>query len=161
MRRIALVAPAAAALAVACASSNAAPTTSEEAKPARLASAGVAYGDCKEARIRAAAKPDLDVDRVPSPVAMKPRPFVGFPRSALRRDGSATIKVDVVVDTLGRARMSTFRVVDVSHPWFEKNIRTVLPKWSFSPATLAGCKVARVYHFMASLPPRATGGSGR
>jgi hypothetical protein len=161
MRRIAIATPLVAALAAACASSNATPSTSEEVKPVRVASTGIAYGDCKEARIRAAAKPDLDVDRIPSPVTMKPRPFVGFPRSALRKDGSATIKVDVVVDTTGRADMSTFRVVDVSHPWFEKNLRSVLPKWRFTPAELAGCRVARVYHFMASLPPRTRGGSGR
>ena len=161
MRRIALVSPFIAALAVGCASFNRTPTTSEEVKPPRVASTGVAYGDCREARIRAAAKPDLDVDRVPAPVAMKPRPFAGFPRAALRKDGSATIKIDVVIDTLGRAQMSTFTVVDVSHPWFEKNIRTVLPKWRFTPAQLAGCKVPRVYHFMASLAPRATGGAGK
>lgn len=161
MRPIALLSPLIAALAAACASSNPSPTTSEEVRPPRLASTGISYGDCKEARIRAAAKPDLDVERVPAPVAMKPRPFVGFPRSALRRDGSATIKVDVVVDTLGHAQMSTFKVVEVSHPWFEKNIRTVLPKWRFTPAQLAGCKVPRVYHFMASLAPRATAGAGQ
>lgn len=162
MRPTALIVPLIAALAAACASSNATPDTSEEVTPARVASTGVAYGDCREARIRAAAKPDLDVDRIPSPVAMKPRPFVGFPQSALRKDGSATIKADVVIDTLGRAQMSTFKAVDVSHPWFEKNLRTVLPKWKFTPAQLAGCKVPRVYHFMASLPPRASGrASGR
>ena len=157
MRRIALVAPFAAALAAACASSNPTPSTTEETRPARVASTSLAYGDCAEARIRAAAKPDLDVDRVPAPVVMKPRPFVGFPRSALRKDGSATIKADVIVDTLGRAQMSTFRAVEISHPWFERNLRTVLPKWKFTPAELAGCKVARVYHFMASLPPRGRG----
>jgi hypothetical protein len=32
----------------------------------------------------------------------------------------------------------------------------VIPKWTFTPAVLAGCKVARVYHFMSSLAPRET-----
>lgn len=143
-----------------CATTPATPA-SQDVKPVRVASTGLAYGDCAEARIRAAAKPDLDVDRVPAPVAMKPRPFVGYPRSALRKDGSAVIRVDVVVDTLGRADMRTFRVVEVSHPWFTRNIRKVIAKWRFTPAQVAGCKVPRVYHFMASLNPRHSAAGGR
>ena len=27
-----------------------------------------------------------------------------------------------------------------------------IPKWKYSPAELAGCKVARVYHFSATAP---------
>lgn len=130
-----------------------------DTKPVRLASTGVARGDCGEARLRAAQKPDLDVDRIPAPVAMKPRPFAGYPKSALRKDGSAVIKVDVVVDTLGRADMRTFKVVEVSDPWFTRNIRAVIAKWTFIPAELAGCKVPRVYHFMASMESRAKGGA--
>ncbi len=126
-------------------------STDSEIKPARIASTGLRYGDCVEARARAAANPSLDVERLPAPVAMKPAPFAGYPKSALRKDGSATVKVDVVIDTLGRADMSTFKVVEVSHPWFERNVRGVIGKWTFTPAQLAGCKVARVYHFMATL----------
>lgn len=143
-------------LVAACASGRQA---ASDTKPVRLASPGVAHGDCAEARLRAAQKPDLDVDRLPAPVAMKPRPFVGYPKSALRKDGSAVIKVDVVVDTLGRADMRTFKVVDVSDPWFTRNIRAVIARWTFTPAQLAGCRVPRVYHFMASMQPSTKGGS--
>jgi len=114
----------------------------------------LAYGDCVEARRRAALQPDLAVDRIPAPVAMKPSPFQRMPESALRKDGSAEIKIDVVIDTLGRADMRTFKVVKVSNKWFTENVRGVIGKWSFTPATLAGCKVARVYHFMSSVPAR-------
>jgi hypothetical protein len=112
----------------------------------------VAQGDCPEALRRAAAKPDLDVDRLPSPVVAKPAALQRVPKSALRKDGSADVKVDVLVDTLGKADMTTFKVVTTSSAWLATNVKTVIAKWTFSPAELAGCKVPRVYHFMASAP---------
>ena len=137
----------------ACASGGS--SVEEETKPVRIASGGgVRPGDCPEAMRRALAKPDLDVDRIPSPVAMSPKPLQKVPATALRKDGSAEIKVDVIIDTLGRADMKTFKVVSASHPWFANNVKSVIGKWKFAPAELAGCKVPRVYHFMASTPPR-------
>ena len=136
----------------ACAHSSATPDLVPE-KGARIAGP-LAYGDCVEARRRAALEPDLEVDRLPAPVAMKPAPFDRTPPSVLRKDGSAEIKVDVLVDTLGRADMKTFKVVKVSNKWFTENLRGVIGKWTFTPALLAGCKVARVYHFMSSVPRR-------
>ena len=124
-------------------------------KGARIAGP-LAYGDCLEARRRAALQPDLEVDRIPAPVAMKPAPFQGMPDAALRKNGSAEIRIDVVVDTLGRADLKTFKVVKVSNRWFTDNVRGVIGKWSFTPALLAGCKVPRVYHFMSSVPPRSS-----
>lgn len=143
-----------AALALAgCAHSSGQDPLSE--KGARIAGP-LAYGDCLEARRRAALQPDLQVDRIPAPVAMKPAPFQGMPDAALRKNGSADIKIDVVVDTLGRADMWTFKVVNVSNKWFTNNVRGVIGKWSFTPALLAGCKVPRIYHFMSSVPPRSS-----
>jgi hypothetical protein len=114
----------------------------------------VAPGDCTEAMRRAVAKPDLAVDRIPSPVVAKPAALQRPPRTALNKDGSADVKVDVLIDTLGKADMKTFKVITASHKWLADNVRSVLPKWTFSPAELAGCKVPRTYHFMASAPPR-------
>jgi outer membrane biosynthesis protein TonB len=136
-------------LALGCAHSGATPAFEQEAS-VRIAKP-LARGDCVEARRRAALEPDLPVDRVPAPLAMKPPPFRGYPASALRKDGSAEIRIDVLVDTMGRAEMKTFKVVKVSHPWFTQNVRGVIGKWRFTPAQLAGCKVPRVYHFMSSL----------
>lgn len=110
---------------------------------------------CSEAMAKARAKPDLEVDRIPAPITMKPAALQKVPPGALRKDGSADVKVDVVIDTLGRADMKTFKVVSASHPWFASNVKSVISKWTFSPAELAGCKVPRVYHFMASAAPRA------
>jgi outer membrane biosynthesis protein TonB len=130
--------------------------TPEPVVNARVAPASeLKFGDCLEARRRAAARPDLDVDRLPSPKAMKPPALQKVPTSALRRDGSAEVKIDVLVDTLGRADMKSFKVVTASHPWLADNVKDVIGKWRFTPAQLAGCKVARVYRFMASAPPKS------
>jgi hypothetical protein len=114
----------------------------------------VAPGDCAEAVRRAVAKPDLTVDRLPSPVVAKPAALQKPPKGALNKDGSAVINVDVLIDTLGKADMKTFTVVKSSSKWLSDNVKGVLPKWTFAPAQLAGCKVPRVYHFMASAPAR-------
>jgi outer membrane biosynthesis protein TonB len=140
-----------------CASGGSA-SIEEETKPVRIASmnTGVAPGDCPEALRRARQKPDLDVDRIPSPLAMKPAPLRNVPATALRKDGSADVKVDVIIDTLGHADMKTFKVVSASNPWLASNVKGVISKWKFQPAQLAGCKVPRVYHFMAATPGRST-----
>jgi hypothetical protein len=120
------------------------------------AATGVNYGDCVEARKRAAAKPDLDVDRLPAPIAQKPAPFARMPasvRNEIARKG-AVVKLDVMVDTLGRADMKTFTVVQSTHPWLTSSMKSTLPRWKFTPAELAGCKVPRVYKFSATSKPR-------
>jgi outer membrane biosynthesis protein TonB len=114
----------------------------------------VAPGDCAEAMRRAVAKPDLVVDRIPAPVVAKPPALQKLPKAALRKDGSAEVKVDVLIDTLGKADMKTFKVVTTSSPLLVDNVKSVIGKWKFSPAELAGCKIPRVFHFMASAPPR-------
>lgn len=127
--------------------------TETDARP--MAATGVPYGNCAEARKRAAAKPDLDVDRLPS-ARMRPAPFQKMPaevRSQVNAKGMVA-RVNVVVDTLGRADMQTFKVVEVSHSWFADNLKTVLPAWKFAPALLAGCKVRRVYRFSATAKAR-------
>src|ERR1043165_7283007 len=96
-----------AALVGACSSSQTANTTDiapEPVVPVRVAPGDqpIAPGDCVEARRRAAEKPDLVVDRLPAPVSAKPPALQKVPKSALRKDGSAEIKVDVLVDTLGK-----------------------------------------------------------
>ena len=150
-----IVSLALAALALAgCAHSSATPDPVPE-QGVRIAGP-LTYGDCVEARRRAEIQPDLEVERLPAPVAMKPAPFQRMPESALRSDGSAEIRIDVIVDTLGRANLKTFKVVKVSNRWFTENVRGVIGRWTFTPALLAGCKVPRVYHFMSSLPPRSS-----
>lgn len=165
-RRIsfAVVAAAAAAAAVTAAACSHAPPDTEitphTVTDAR-APAGdlpVAAGDCAEAVRRAVEKPDLVVDQLPVLVTAKPPALQRPPRSALRKDGSAEVKVDVVIDTLGKPDMKTFKVVSTSSAWLANNVKSVIAKWTFTPAQLAGCKIPRVYHFYASAPPRAKSG---
>jgi hypothetical protein len=116
----------------------------------------LADGDCVEARRRAALEPDLAVDLLPTPVRQNPRALQKVPPAVKAHidTSGAAVKVEVLVDTLGRADMKTFKVVESSHPWLAANVKSVLPAWKFRPAQLAGCKVNRVYKFSATAPAR-------
>lgn len=110
---------------------------------------------CVIARENAAENPRLDVERVPTPIKMDPPPVRHpVPRPALRRDGSSSLKVEVLVDTLGKPVMSTFVVIESTSAWLTTGARQAIARWSFEPALLHGCKVARYYQFSASSPPR-------
>ncbi len=110
---------------------------------------------CVLAREEAAANPRLDVDKVPTPVRMQPPPIrTPVPRSALRRDGSSTLRVEVLVDTLGKPDMSTFTVLESTSAWLTNGVRSAIAQWTFEPAERSGCKVARYYLFSATSPPR-------
>jgi hypothetical protein len=105
----------------------------------------------------AVAKPDLDVDRVPTPVKQDPPPFKPpYPRGVFGKGGTMEIAIEVMVDTLGKADMSTFKVVKTSHPWFATKLKTAVSKWAFEPAIKAGCRVPRVYKLGISAGTRKT-----
>lgn len=151
MPRVRFAIPVLIVLVAACASSNAEP----DMRPVRVAGMAkpLTRGDCPAARRLAAENPSLDVDRNPAPIAMKPailQPGT-IPPGVIGPKG-AVIKADVIIDTLGRADMSTFKVVESSHKWLTAEVRRAIPKWKYTPAELAGCKVARVYHFSAIAP---------
>ena len=133
--------------------SNARPMTASEA-----AASAVKPGDCVEARKRAAADTDLDVDKLPT-LLSGPRPFTPTPASVkadIDKNGMR-FKADVVIDTLGKARVETLKVSETTNEWFQRNLKALLPRMKFSPATLAGCKVERVYKFNASAPAKTKG----
>lgn len=111
---------------------------------------------CVLAREDARLNPRLDVERVPAPVRMEPAPIRRpVPRTALNRDGSSVIKVEVLVDTLGKPDMTTFTVIESSNVWFTNGAKAAIAKWTFDPAYRNGCKVARYYQFAASSTARA------
>lgn len=106
----------------------------------------------------AESKPDLDVDRVPSPVKQDPPPFKPpYPRGVFGKGGTMEIAIEVMVDTLGKADMATFRVVKTSHAWFATKLRSAVSKWTFDPALRAGCKVARLYKLGISAGQKKAG----
>ena len=110
---------------------------------------------CVTAREDAKLDPRLEVERVPTPLAMTPRPIrQPVPRNVLRRDGSSVIRVEVLVDTLGKPDMTTFMVLESSNAWFANGAKAAIAKWTFNPALRNGCKVSRYYQFSASSPAR-------
>jgi hypothetical protein len=112
---------------------------------------------CVLAREDAALDPRLDVEKVAAPLEMKPAPIRRpVPRNVLRRDGSSVIRVEVLVDTLGKPDMTTFKVLESSHAWFTTGARNAIAKWTFTPAERDGCKVARFFLFSASSPARGS-----
>jgi hypothetical protein len=109
--------------------------------------APIARGDCKEAVRRALARPDLDVERVPAPLAMIPAPIDSkkMPKSVPDKNGYYQVQFQVLVDTLGKADMRTFSVVSATHAWLGTSVKSAVAKWKFAPAEVAGCKVPRNY----------------
>ena len=122
------------------------------ARPMEGSRSAIAWGDCAEARRRAQADPELDVDSVPRPVSQRPAPFAKIPAAVVREINAkgSVVKVNVLVDTLGRPVMKTFTVVESSHPWLAENLRAAIPSWRFRAARLAGCRVPRMYRFSAT-----------
>lgn len=121
--------------------------------PARIASgdAPIRRGDCAEARRRVAEKANAYVDRLPSPKRMVPSPLPSKTMpTAVRRAKYNAVKITVLVDTLGRADMKTFTVVQSTHPWLAQSVRKAVAKWQFTPAELAGCRVARTFEWSAT-----------
>lgn len=114
---------------------------------------------CQLAREDAAADPHLDVERVPTPVKMDPPPIRRpVPRNVLRRDGSAAIRVEVLVDTLGRPDMATFAVLESSNVWFTTGAKAAIAKWTFEPALRdARCRATTC----SAPPPRRGPGADR
>ena len=109
--------------------------------------APIARGDCREATRRALTNPNLDVEKVASPLKIDIAPIGtrSMPRGVADRNGWYTVKFHVVVDTMGKADMKTFAVDTTSHPWLATNIKTAVAKWKFAPAEVAGCRVPRNY----------------
>ncbi len=106
----------------------------------------VKAGDCPEAMRRALAKPDLEVDRLATPHASVPSAVTGKAMpAAVRYAKYNEVRVTVVVDTLGKADMKTFKVLKATHPWLASSMKTAVAKWKFDPAELAGCKVPRLW----------------
>lgn len=109
--------------------------------------APIARGDCREATKRAIANPNIDVEKIASPLAMKPLPVDPrkAPKGATDRNGWYKVSFHVVVDTTGKADMKTFVVDTTSHPWLATSVKGAVSKWKFAPAEVAGCKVPRNY----------------
>lgn len=146
----------AAMLAAAACASNPNPAPETEPEPAV---SGVPVGSdlCYLTVAEALAKPDLDVDRVPAPLKQDPPPFKPpYPRGVFGKGGTMEIAIEVLVDTLGKADMSTFRIVKTSNPWFATKIKAAVAQWKFEPAIKSGCRVPRIYKLAVTAAAKGT-----
>jgi len=101
--------------------------------------------------------PRLDVEQVPAPLKMDPPLFKApYPRGVFGKGNTMELEFEVLVDTLGKADMSTFTVLKASNAWFGTQAKKAVPKWSFTPAAKAGCKVPRYYKLGVSYPPKTS-----
>ena len=60
-----------------------------------------------------------------------------YPESMLRRRIEGSVIVQYVVDTLGHADTSTFRIISATHADFAKAVKSTLPHMRFRPAIMA------------------------
>ena len=83
--------------------------------------------------------------QVEKPAMARPgNPSPGYP-THLREGGiSGDVLAQFVVDENGRAEVRTLKFLRVSHNDFAKAVRDVLPRMSFFPAEIGGCKVRQV-----------------
>ncbi len=121
-----------------------------DVKPVQMAPPDSAL-PCSTWVSRAIASPDMDVEKVPEPVAYVPAPIPRrLPANVYGKDGKAEIKVKVLVDTLGKADMRTFTVVTSTSPRLTTSVKTAVEKWTFRPAQIWGCKVPRNFNWGAT-----------
>lgn len=67
-----------------------------------------------------------------------------YPESLLRRRIEGSVLVQYVVDTMGRADTSTFRVVSTTHAEFARAVKLTLPSMRFRPAMMANRRVPQL-----------------
>ncbi len=71
-----------------------------------------------------------------------PRP--SYPSMLQSAGVEGKVLAQFVVDTSGRADMSTFKVLESSHELFTQAVRQALPRYHFFPAEIGGKKVRQV-----------------
>ena len=85
--------------------------------------------------------------QVMKPVRARPdQPAPRYPESMRNSGIQGEVLAQFVVDTLGQAEMSTFKVLRSTALEFTNAVRVVLPQMSFFPAELKNRKVRQVVH---------------
>ena len=83
----------------------------------------------------------MDVRLVDKPPRVLRSENPRFPEALRSRGQNGRIVVQFVVDTLGRAEMNEFKVVDATDALLGDAVRAVLPRFRFTPGEAAGRKV--------------------
>jgi protein TonB len=93
---------------------------------------------------------------VDTPVAAREgNPIPKYPTLLESSRVEGSVLVQFVVDTLGRADMGSFKVLDSSNELFTQSLRNTLPRWRFYPAQASGRKVKQIVQLpLAFIAPR-------
>ena len=85
---------------------------------------------------------EFQVEKQVAPHAGNPAPR--YPDMLRSANVEGEVLAQFVVDTTGRADMSTFKVLKSSHDLFTNAVRAVLPQMRFYPAEIGGRKVKQL-----------------
>jgi len=85
---------------------------------------------------------EFQVEREVQPVANNVAPR--YPDSLRAANVEGEVVVQFVVDTSGRADMSTFKALKSSHPMFTSTVQAALPTMKFHPAEVGSRKVKQL-----------------
>jgi periplasmic protein TonB len=77
-------------------------------------------------------------------MARDDNPIPNYPSLLESSRIQGTVLVQFVVDTLGRADMQSFKVLQSSNELFVQSLRAALPKWRFYSAEAGGRKVKQI-----------------
>jgi outer membrane biosynthesis protein TonB len=80
-----------------------------------------------------------------------------YPPELIERKIEGGVPTRYVIDTTGRADLSTLEILAPAHPLFVQSVRDALPDMRFQPASVAGHKVRQMveqrFEFRLLLPP--------
>lgn len=95
---------------------------------------------------------EFQVEKTVLPSPTNPTP--PYPKLLRSAGVEGTVLAQFIVDTSGRADMSTFKVLESSHELFTQAVREALPGYRFFPAEIGGKKVRQVVQqpFTFALP---------
>lgn len=85
---------------------------------------------------------EFQVEKPALPREGNPNPKYPSMLESSRVEGE--VLAQFVVDTSGRAEMSTFKVLKASNDLFASSLKSILPQWRFYPAEAGGHKVKQI-----------------
>jgi protein TonB len=85
---------------------------------------------------------EFQVEKPALPREGNPNPKYPSMLESSRVEGE--VLAQFVVDTLGKADMSTYKVLQSSNDLFSSSLKTTLPQWRFYPAEAGGHKVKQI-----------------
>jgi periplasmic protein TonB len=85
---------------------------------------------------------DFQVEKQVAPASGNPNPR--YPDLLRSANVEGEVLAQFVVDTTGRAEMSSLKILRSSHDLFTNSVKAVLPQWRFLPAEVGGRKVRQL-----------------